>query len=435
MRRVSCILPHIWPRQVRSKSWLPDPTEPFKLAAAAAQQTKEFLDAVTPPPLKLAAEQTKDFIDTVTPPPLKQAARESQQLFETVEKANRKVFEHVVDSQQEFFRRAAGTSQEQPEKTDKQPEKTDASHTPDGHVQHPTDIGTTVHSHFWDPTAADSPFVSSRRAYLRAHHHHTSRELVPDEDVEEYVDFLLANNILRNTPLPVRALVQPRQLYLRVVRLVLGVILRFCDMAEGEVLGKRMVLLKTPSDIRFRSSSGAKPLDQRVIKKLAQRVMSDHLGVSVFRKMGIPESFIVSMYEDIFALTIRIVMDVALTFQFRCLGHSVKISIDADDMLHTAPGWDVALDHGAFGRFDDENKREWAKTLVDELLMDDSCHITELPLSVQKEMYLHCVVIVAHLGETALNHCRCHVAGISLRPALDLSSSSLSSIMSIDTPF
>jgi hypothetical protein len=279
--------------------------------------------------------------------------------------------------------------------------------------------GRPDQSYFWDPRAPDSPFVIGRGAYLRSHRQHTARELVPDKDVERYVDALLASNVLRNPPLPVRAFVSTRQLYTRVVRVVLGVVLHVCDMAEGSVLGKQMVWLRTPSDISLRSNESC-PLDQRIVTRLAERVLQDHSDTSTLAKLGTPKNMVLALYEDIFALTIRFIFDIALTFKFRVLGHTVKISIDADDMLHTAPGWDVPLDEGAFGRFDDAEKRKWAASFVKDLLEDEEVRMAELPLALQQELYLHVVVMLSHLAETALNHSRCHVAGMSLRPALDI---------------
>jgi len=265
----------------------------------------------------------------------------------------------------------------------------------------------------------DSPFVIGRGAYLKSHRQHTARELVPDKDIEGYVDFLLASKVLRNPPLFLRPFVNSRQLYVRVVRIVLGVVLHFCDMAEGNLLGKQMVWLKTPSHVSLRSNE-SRPLDQRIVTRLAERVLQDHIHMSHFVKLGLPEKMVLALYEDIFALTIRFIFDIALTFKFRCLGHTVKITIDADDMLHTAPGWDVPLDQGAFGRFDDGEKRKWAASFVKDLLEDDEVRMPEVPVALQQELYLHVVVMLSHLAETALNHSRCHIAGMSLRPALDM---------------
>merc|ERR1712137_93606 len=111
-------------------------------------------------------------------------------------------------------------------------------------------------------------------------------------------------------------------------------------------------------------------------------------------------------------------MGVALTFELRCLGHSVKVSIEADDMLHLAPGWDVPLHQGTFGSFDEENKRTWAMSFIDDLLQDEYMQaMPALPLSVQKKLYLHVTLLITHLVETSLNHSRCHIAGMSLRLA------------------
>ena len=83
-------------------------------------------------------------------------------------------------------------------------------------------------------------------------------------------------------------------------------------------------------------------------------------------------------------------------------------------------GWKVALDEGAFGHFDDTEKRKWAAAFAEELLSDPKVRIAELPVRLQREMITHVAVILVHLAETAFNHCRFHVAGVALRPALAL---------------
>ena len=133
-----------------------------------------------------------------------------------------------------------------------------------------------------------------------------------------------------------------------------------------------------------------------------------------------PEPAVLALYEDIIALTTRLALDVILSVNVRCLGHSVRLSVNMDEMLHTAPGWKVALDEGAFGHFDDTEKRKWAAAFAEELLSDPKVRIAELPVRLQREMITHVAVILVHLAETAFNHCRFHVAGVALRPALAL---------------
>lgn len=161
-------------------------------------------------------------------------------------------------------------------------------------------------------------------------------------------------------------------------------------------------------------------MDPRVIKLLAKRTVGDHSSTSsaYLVEMGIPITLVERLYEDVIALSVRLVLDVSLTFQIRCLGHRVTCQITPDDMLHNAPGWEVALDEGPFGLFDDEEKRRWAQLFVDDLLKDDSIKIQEVPEAVQREMYARVTLLLLNLSETALNHFRLHVAGMAFRPAL-----------------
>jgi len=105
-------------------------------------------------------------------------------------------------------------------------------------------------------------------------------------------------------------------------------------------------------------------------------------------------------------------------FQIRCLGHTLTCEITPDDMLHLAPGWDVALEKGAFGIFDDAEKRRWAKFFVRDLLRDESIRLQELPESIQAHIYNRVALVMLNLAETGLNHFRIHVGGMAFRPAL-----------------
>eukprot|EP00928_Gymnodinium_smaydae_P042927 TRINITY_DN28861_c0_g1_i1.p1 TRINITY_DN28861_c0_g1~~TRINITY_DN28861_c0_g1_i1.p1 ORF type:complete len:367 (+),score=45.19 TRINITY_DN28861_c0_g1_i1:59-1159(+) len=275
---------------------------------------------------------------------------------------------------------------------------------------------------FWSPYAPGSPFRIGREKYIAQHLAKSadSKSLIPDKDVEIYVDFLLSKAILSNVSLPFGA---GRQLYIRVVRIVQRVILNTVSLVEGEVLGKELCLLKMPSEVSFFRRSEAQEVDHRIVRLLVRRTLDDHMldGVDVapyFSELGLPRSLVENLYEDILKLTLRLVMDVTFTFQIRCLGHSLTCTLTPDDMLHTAPGWDVALEEGAFGIFDDKEKRRWVQLFVDDLLCDEAIRMRELPEAVQRQMYTRVSLVLLSLCETAMNHFRLHVAGMAFRPAL-----------------
>jgi hypothetical protein len=273
-------------------------------------------------------------------------------------------------------------------------------------------------SYFWEPHHPESPFSLGREEFLRRRLAADSSSIVRDDDVEAYVDSFLSRAQLRASKALPASL--QKTIYVSVVRCVLHVILQMCDnVEEATILGKQLLLVKEGSEnSRLRGSSSR--LDPRVVHILAERVLADHKGMSLSLSLGVPEAAVLALYEDIIALTTRLALDVMLSADLRCLGHSVRVSITMDDMLHTAPGWKVAIDEGAFGHFDDTEKRKWAAAFAEELLSDPKVRIAELPVRLQREMITHVAVILVHLAETAFNHCRFHVAGVALRPALAL---------------
>eukprot|EP00440_Ansanella_granifera_P006389 gb/GFBE01006929.1/.p1 GENE.gb/GFBE01006929.1/~~gb/GFBE01006929.1/.p1 ORF type:complete len:370 (+),score=79.05 gb/GFBE01006929.1/:1-1110(+) len=271
---------------------------------------------------------------------------------------------------------------------------------------------------FWNPLKDDSPFRMGREAFIAKHlaRETDCKSLVPDQDVETYVDILLKEAILSNVSLPPAV---GRQLYIRVVRIVQRTIINALGLVEGELLGKELRLLKQPSEMANLRCDPSAALDSRVVRLLAKRTVEDHKDTSGYLvELGIPVKLAERLYEDIIALCFRLVMDVSLTFQIRCLGHKLTCQISADDMLHEAPGWNVALAEGAFGLFDDAQKRRWAKCFVADLMQDNSIRLQELPNSVQTQVYSRVALVLLNLSETALNHFRIHVAGMSFRPAL-----------------
>jgi len=124
------------------------------------------------------------------------------------------------------------------------------------------------------------------------------------------------------------------------------------------------------------------------------------------------------LYQDIITLSYRLVLDVCLSIDVRILGHSVTLQVTPDAAICDAPGWDMDLASGVFGTFDTEEKRRHAEAFVSELMHDEAVVIKELPLTLQKELYLRAILVQLNLAETALNHFRVHVAGMSFRPAL-----------------
>jgi hypothetical protein len=274
-------------------------------------------------------------------------------------------------------------------------------------------------SYFWEPHHPESPFSLGREEFLRRRLHVDSSSIVRDDDIEAYVDSFLSRAVLRSSQAMPASL--QKTIYVSVVRCVLHVILRMCDnVEEATVLGKQLLLVKEGSEnSRLRGSPAS--LDPRVVHILAERVLADHKKMSLSLALGVPERAVLALYEDIIALTTRLAMDVMLSADLRCLGHSVRVSVTMDDMLHTAPGWNVALDEGAFGHFDDKEKRKWAAAFAEDVLSDPKVRIAELPIRLQTEMASHVAVILVHLAETAFNHCRLHIAGVALRPALALS--------------
>jgi len=113
-----------------------------------------------------------------------------------------------------------------------------------------------------------------------------SASLVPDQDVEEYVDLLLSNAVLSNVALPPGV---GRRLYIRVVRIVQRVILNTVSLCEGELLGKQLRILRQSSEANWFNRNSVSNLDARVLRKLAKRTVDDHKANSPYlHELGIP---------------------------------------------------------------------------------------------------------------------------------------------------
>jgi hypothetical protein len=260
-----------------------------------------------------------------------------------------------------------------------------------------------------------------REAFIAKHYSAAPRseDLVPDSDVEDYVDSLLSENQISNVALPSAV---GRKVYIRVVRMVLRVILDTLSKIDGhEIMGRQFVLLKKSSDIlKFRPIVGATPLDKRMVQRLAARVVADHRGdTPFFLELGMPDALVRRLYEDLVALVLRVVFDISFTFKIRFFGHSLTCTIKPDDMLHQAPGWDLSLDSGTFGRFPIDEVRIWARSFVQDMLSkDEATRMDELPLTVQEGIHTRAVLVLCNVTETALNHSRLHIAGMAFHPAV-----------------
>merc|ERR1711862_354961 len=93
--------------------------------------------------------------------------------------------------------------------------------------------------------------------------------------------------------------------------------------------------------------------------------------------------------------------------------------IKADSGLARAPGWDVPLEDGLFGRFDKHCKEKFTSDFVDDILNDEAINIDIVPDVFEKELYTRVIMLLFMLLETACNQTRLHMAGISFRPASD----------------
>lgn len=124
------------------------------------------------------------------------------------------------------------------------------------------------------------------------------------------------------------------------------------------------------------------------------------------------------MYQNVITLMFRVAFDMIDSMQLRVLGHTVTIHVEADEFLTTAPGWEVPLESGVFGCFDAKEKLKFVSDFVDDILLDDSINLVAVPDVIEKQIYMAAVMIALDLVETACNHMRLHLAGVSWRPAL-----------------
>lgn len=279
-------------------------------------------------------------------------------------------------------------------------------------------------SSFWNPYAKNSPFMNKQK-YLEQFERlrdsvgqptrYSALEVVTEEEIEAYVDALSEDGSLKSFQGLASVLV-PKTLYSNVVKVALRVLQVTLGGLDGQVvLGRELYLLRRRSIRAQWRVSKKYTVDQEIVKRLVRRVMADHgtgpdiLGAEVQQQM----------YHNVVTLIFRLVFDLMDSCQLRVLGHTVTINIDVDANLAQAPGWDISLDSGIFGRFDSTEKREFASYFVDELLKDTSINIKALPDIIERQLYINVVMLLFEMSETAGNHLRLHLAGISFRPALD----------------
>jgi len=280
-------------------------------------------------------------------------------------------------------------------------------------------------SFFWNPYAEGSPF-RDRKKYIeqfkreRESHDecawtYRATDLVSEEDIRLYVDALAEDGSMKHIS-GLSALLVPKTVYANVVKVSLHVFQVAFGMLDGKpVLGRRLHLLKEHSwRAQWRVSKKYR-VQPEIVAKLVKRIMADHPEEPDIMSREVQRQ----MYENIVGLVFRLVFDLIDSYQLRVLGHAVTLNIEVDDDIASAPGWEIDLDSGIFGRFDCEHKQKFAKDFVDDLLMDESINIAALPDVLERQLYTRVVMLLFDLLETACNHMRMHMAGIAIRPALD----------------
>lgn len=282
--------------------------------------------------------------------------------------------------------------------------------------------GPGAPSFFWNPYAEGSPF-RDRAQYLAQfqrlkgsdslHSRHNALQVMSEEDIESYVEALATDGSVQRIQF-VTAFMPSKTLYSNVVKIVLHVIqVAFGGMDGSVILGREVYLLRGRSARIGLQVAEQYPVDEEIVKKLVNRILSDHempdmMSAEVQRQM----------YHNIVTLVFRLWFDLTASFQVRILGHTLTIKIEADEGLAKAPGWEVDLDSGIFGRFEDGEKREFVEKFVDDLLEDDAINMAAMPDVLEKQLYMRIVWLLFDLLETACNHTDVHIAGLSYRAAL-----------------
>jgi len=291
-----------------------------------------------------------------------------------------------------------------------------------------TDDGRTkmgYDSFFWNPYAEGSPF-RDRKKYIaqfkreRESHaenawRYRATDLVSEEDIRLYVEALAEDGCMKQIS-GLSSLLVPKTVYANVVKVALHVFqVAFGTLDGKSVLGRRLHLLKDRSHRAHWRVSKKYRVQPEIVAKLVKRIMADHAEEPDIMSQEVQRQ----MYENIVSLVFRLVFDLIDSYQLRVLGHAVTLNIEVDDDIAAAPGWEIDLDSGIFGRFDLEHKQEFAKAFVEDLLMDESINIAALPDVLERQLYMRVVMLQFDLLETACNHMRMHMAGIAIRPAMD----------------
>lgn len=275
---------------------------------------------------------------------------------------------------------------------------------------------------FWNPYAEGSPF-RDRARYLAQferlsdkgcpHSRHQSLQVMSEEDIEAYVDALAADGSMQRIQF-VTSFIPAKSLYGNVVKIMLHCIQVCFGAVDGQViLGRELYLLRKRSVRRGLTVADRYTVDEEVITKMVNRILLDHdppdmMSAEVQRQM----------YHNIVTLVFRLWFDLTASFQMRILGHTVRISIEADEGLSKAPGWEVSLDDGIFGCFDDAQKRKFCEQFVDDLLEDDAINIKAMPDVLERQLYLRVVWLLFDLLESVGNHMELHIGGLSYRAGL-----------------
>lgn len=290
-------------------------------------------------------------------------------------------------------------------------------------------------STFWNPYAPTSPYVNRKmylekfqRVYGEGRQKFTSAAftILSEDDIQQYVDAVVQKGALKDVKtIGLPSGLVPTFVYSNVVKIALRVVQTALGSINGNsILGREVYLLKRPSRRSRWRVSKHHDVDQAIVRKLTDRMMKDHKDD--IQKAGWSPEVQRQLYENVVTIVFRVVFDVMDSCQFRILGHTVTVNIEADADLEKAPGWDVPLEDGIFGCFDSLAKEKFVSDFADDLLNDENINMYGLPDVFEKELYSKVVMVLLMLIETACNHMRLHVAGMSFRPASDALTSSQS---------
>eukprot|EP00929_Paragymnodinium_shiwhaense_P062917 TRINITY_DN31441_c0_g1_i1.p1 TRINITY_DN31441_c0_g1~~TRINITY_DN31441_c0_g1_i1.p1 ORF type:complete len:424 (-),score=76.31 TRINITY_DN31441_c0_g1_i1:30-1301(-) len=284
----------------------------------------------------------------------------------------------------------------------------------------PTDIQKAPSdSAFWHPEYNHQDRVEYLRQFealmakkRNPKQHDRSTEIVSEEDIDRYVDELLRDHNLRN----MMNIAVPRSMYSCVVKVSLRVLQNAFDMINGQsLLGREIFFLKRKSKLSEWHVCKRNMVNEKVVQKLAKRLIYDFS----LPNTGVSTAMREKLYESVIILIFRLVFDLAASLHCRVLGHTITLNIDMDEMIDQAPGWETPLNQGVFGSFDPEMKKAFVSDFVDDLLDDETVNLALVPDVLEKEIYTIILIVLFELLETACDHARLHLAGMSFRPATD----------------